>query len=534
MLPTLLHVLDQHAAERGDAPAFIVEGRAVDFAAFASTVDRTAVWLQAHGVRRGDRVAVWLVNRLEWLALYFALARIGAPLVAVNTRYRAHEVGYLLEKSCARLLVMQSNFHSIDFTALMADVPQAALASLTRIAMVDSAGTAPPATLFGKPVIAFALDDLPPAPASRPAGTDADAASILFTTSGTTRGPKLVMHSQRTVAMHAQRVARAHGLLDEGTALLAALPLCGVFGFCAAMAALAAGRPSVLLDTFDATRAARAITQHGITHLFGSDEMVQRLLDAVPDARPFPSLRVVGFAAFGSGADVLARAAWERGVPLLGVYGSSEVQALFALQRATLPLEQRTQAGGMPAHTRAAVRIRDLGTHALLPPGQSGVIEIRSDTSFVGYLDDAAATQAALDAEGFFRTGDIGHLRDDGSLVFETRQGDVMRLGGYLVSPAEIEEALKAQENVAEVQVVAVEIEGRMRAVAFAIAQPGAVLDVQRLQQAVASGLASFKVPARIWQVARFPVAESSNGTKIQRARLREMALQRIAQGDAG
>src|SRR5438445_11642504 len=105
MLPTLLHLLDRHAAERGDAPAFITDGRTVGFAEFLGTVDRTAAWLLAQGIRPGDRVAVWLVNRLEWLALYFALARTGAALMTVNTRYRAHALGYTLDPSCSPQVV---------------------------------------------------------------------------------------------------------------------------------------------------------------------------------------------------------------------------------------------------------------------------------------------------------------------------------------------------------------------------------------------------------------------------------------------
>lgn len=534
MAPTLLHVLDCHARERGDAPGFIADDRTVSFSEFLSMVDRTAAWLLAQGIQPGDRVAVWLVNRIEWLALYFALARISAALMTVNTRYRAHELGYILERSRARFLVMQTHFQSIDFANLVAAVPRTATDALSRVAVVGAIAATLPATLLGKPTVALVLDDLPPSPTHLAGSPDPDTAGILFTTSGTTSGPKLVMHSHRAVATHAQRVATAYGFLDEDVRLLAALPLCGVYGFCTVMAAFAAGRPSVLLDVFDAGRAASAISEHTVTHMFGSDEMYRRLLDEVPEQHSFPSLRVAGYAAFQPGAELLARTAVDRGIPLLGLYGSSEMQALFSMQRPELPPEQRIEAGGSPASPGAEVRIRDVGTDVLLPPGKSGEIEIRTDTSFIGYLDDSAATQAMIDAEGFFRTGDIGHLRDDGSLVYETRQGDVMRLGGHLVSPAEIEEVLRAQDGVADVQVVAVDLGGRVRAVAFATAKPGSALDSQRLQQAAAASLAAFKVPARIWVVDDFPVVESANGTKIQRAKLREIALRRLERGDLG
>ena len=166
---------------------------------------------------------------------------------------------------------------------------------------------------------------------------------------------------------------------------------------------------------------------------------------------------------------------------------------------------------------------------SVVPPGQSGEIEIWADTNFAGYLNNPQASQAAVDKDGFFHTGDIGYLREDGSFVYQTRQGDAMRLAGYLVSPAEIEDALKAQPGVADVQVVAIDIANRTRVVAFAIALPGCQLDEARLLAAAAGTLAAFKVPAHVWVVDSFPVTQGANGTKIQRVKLREMALEKQA-----
>ncbi|MDH4391653.1 MAG: acyl-CoA synthetase, partial [Aquabacterium sp.] len=136
--------------------------------------------------------------------------------------------------------------------------------------------------------------------------------------------------------------------------------------------------------------------------------------------------------------------------------------------------------------------------------------------------------------DGWFSSGDIGHLRADGSFVYLTRAGDAIRLGGYLTAPAEIEELIQAQPGVAAVQVVAIDIDGKARAVAFAIAQPDAAPDSQALIDAVRSRLAAYKVPARLWWVDAFPVVHSANGTKIQRNRLREMAQARLAAEPAG
>ncbi|WP_343653470.1 AMP-binding protein [Herbaspirillum sp.] len=529
-LLTLPALLARHVAERGDATAFIVDEERITYAQFDDMVRRSAAWLQARGVKPGDRVALWLVNRIEWLALYFALARLGAAVMTVNTRYRSHELAYILERSQASLLVLQLNFRKIDFPAVLADVPAQAAAALREVVVLD-AGDTPPAQVLGKPAVRFDLHRLPPVAADDPITAAApDMASILFTTSGTTSGPKLVLHSQRTICLHSQRAAPAYGFTEDGVRLLAALPLAGVFGFNAAMATFVAGQPIVMMDTFDGEQAAQLIARHAVTHVFGSDEMFRRIIEHGQGERPFPSARVFGFACFHPGVVEFTEAAWARGIPLIGLYGSSEVQALFSLQPRTLPLSERILGGGLPASHAFGVqiRIRDIDSGELLGPGQSGAIEIRADTNFVTYLNNPEASTRAMDAEGYFRTGDVGYLRADGSFVYLTRQGDAMRLGGYLVSPVEIEDVIKTVAGVADVQVVSVDIGCQARPVAFVIAAPDARPDTQAILRSASQNLAPFKVPAHVWLVDAFPTTQSSNGTKIQRAKLRDMALQRL------
>jgi fatty-acyl-CoA synthase len=336
------------------------------------------------------------------------------------------------------------------------------------------------------------------------------------------------MHPQRTLVFHSLQVAKAFGLEAPGARLLAAVPFCGVYGFTSALGAFAGGAPIVMMETFDAAAAVALVRRHAVTHLFGSDEIYRRMLELAPGHDPFPSARVFGYAVFNPGGAELAREAWAKRVPLFGLYGSSEVQALFSIQEAHAPLERRIEAGGRPAAgALAQIRIRDVETGELLPPERSGEIEIRAPGNFTGYWNDAAATAEAVHADGFFRTGDIGRLREDGTFLYETRKGDAMRLGGYLVSPLEIEDALKGLPGVADVQVVAVEISGHARCVAFVIPAAPAPREAELLA-AAARRMAAFKVPARVWFVGEFPTTESANGVKIQRGKLREMALERL------
>ncbi|QGZ63047.1 AMP-binding protein [Paraburkholderia acidisoli] len=524
---TLNTLLADHLAAHATRTAFVDGGATLSYAQFDALAEGAARWLEEHGIGAGDRVAVWLVNRIEWLALLFGAARIGATVVAVNTRYRRAELEHILGKSQAKLLVFQPNFRKIDFPAELAGIDAHAVASLRKIAVIDADASTPEA-LIGKPVVHCAFEPAT-APRRRRPGETAEAPLILFTTSGTTKAPKLVVHPQRTITGHSQRAARAYGFDAHDAVMLAALPFCGVFGLNGALAAFAGGAPVVLIDTFDAREAARLVQAHRVTHTFGSDEMYRRLLEAGEGERPFPSARVFGFAAFQPGLASFAAYAQTRGMPLTGLYGSSEVQALFSCQKIDMPFDTRIEGGGYPAAGElATIRIRDIESGKLLPHGESGEIEIAAPGNFLHYLDNADATAEALTPDGFFRTGDIGFLREDGSFVYQTRKGDAIRLAGFLVSPVEIEDEIKAIEGVDDAQIVAVEIDGQQRAVAFVIAaaQPG--LNAESVRHALAGRMAAFKVPARVWFVDAFPVTQSSNGVKIQRARLRDMAVERV------
>lgn len=506
----------------------IIEGeRRISVAQFDHLCAQAAGWMAAQGIGRDDKVAVWVVNRVEWLALLFGLARIEATLVAVNTRYRSHELHYILSNSQASMLVLQPSFHKIDFPEILQGIDPATLPDLTRVVEIDAAD-GPLNPILGQEVAALRLEDFN-ADAAPQSSVDADTPVVFFTTSGTTSGPKLVMHTQRTLSTHAQDVARAIGLGEPGDALLTALPLCGVFGLNSVLGAMAGRTPVVMMDIFEDQAACRLMAQHRITHMFGSDEMLRRLVATVPEPIPFPHLRLFGTASFSPRFADLARELIPRGFPIRGLYGSSEVNALFSLQDAALALEERVLGGGRPVGGPCVqVRARDPETGVICPHGVAGEIEIHSATRFVGYYKNPQATDQAFTPDGYFRTGDLGYTREDGSFVYLTRMGDTMRLGGFMVDPSEIEQTLAELEGVASAQVVGIEIDGRLRPVAFVIPE-GNPPEAAVLIRAVTDRLAAFKVPARIWFVDAFPATASANGLKFQRARMREQALNLLA-----
>lgn len=471
----------------GSRAALIHDGHTIPAGELADRSARLAGGLAADGVTAGDRVALWLPNRPEWLELHLALARLGALTVAVNTRFRAHELRDILERSGARALAFAPGFKGIAFEAIL-----------------EQAGADVATIRVGEPGYERLLDHEPAPDRSGP-----EAPCVAFTSSGTTGRPKLVVHGQRGIVAHARAVAAGFGYDAPDCVALAMLPLCGVFGYDSALGALAGGAPVVLQEAFDAQEAARLVERHRVTHANGSDAMVLRLLDAAPDPPP----RELGFAAFDGDPRAVVDAADAAGTTAYMCYGSTEVQALLAHAPQDGTAERRAIAGGTPVSPDTRVRV-----------AADGELEIRGPSVMAGYLGDE---EPDLTADGFLRTGDLGRELD-GGFAFAGRRGDTLRLGGFLVSPREIEAFLEEDDAVAEAAVVAVELEGAQRPVAFAVAHDGAALDEAAALERCRARLAAFKVPRRVVELGELPWTDSPNGRKVQRSQLRRLAAEAL------
>ncbi len=518
---TLSALLERAAADAGNAPALIYGGETWSYADLLERSQKAASALAALGIGRGDKVALWLPNVPAYLALYFALGRLGAVAVAVNTRFRALEVADILSRSGARALAMWPGFKDIDFAGLLAEIDDSALAGLERVLVYDEGEAPVPERVAGKPVTAVrALFEAPPLADDRAAPGDP---CNIFTTSGTTSKPKFVLHGQGPVTRHARDCVSAFGWDRPGAVSYQATPLCGVFGFSTMMATLAAGAPNVLAPLFTPGEAAEAVRLHNVTHFMGTDDMYAGMLALCEEPEPFPSLRLCGYALFNPTLENFEARALARGVPLIGLYGMSEVGALMAVQKIDAPLEDRLAGGGYPVAPEAVVRVRNVETGELCPPGVSGEVEIRCPSLFLRYEGNPEATAAAMTGDGFLRTGDAGRMRADGSFVYEARMGDTLRLAGFLTAPSEIEAHIETHPTVAGCQVVGVATPRGPRAFAFVRPAEGPY-DETALLAWCRETMANYKVPVRAAAIDAFPVTHSPNGTKIQKAELRRMA----------
>lgn len=520
-------LLEKHVAAGPDRIAFFDQTRPWSYQDLSAEVNRIARVLHERGAVSGDRLALWLPNCVQWLAVFLACARLGITVVSVNTRFREHEVAYLLERGRCSLLVIWPEFKGLPFSQILAAIDPQLLGKLQAIIGVGNLDGLH-ASIPGLPLLAY---DTQPALESLDAvASAADTASALvYTTSGTTSAPKLVLHTQAGLIAHGQSASAAYQIDSESVVLLAA-PLCGAFGFSTAVCGLAAGAPLVSSPVFSAAETAQQILDYNVTHTYANNEFLDLLLKQVKDqAKPFPTLRYVGFASFTPSLDDLPERARDAGLPVAGLYGSSELQALVAGHRLDAPWDRRRKAGGTLSSPDGRVRAINVETGEVLPHGEVGMIEIKAPSLMAAYLDDPEASSKAITQDGYFRTGDLGLTVTEREFVFQGRNGDYLRLGGFLVNPMEIEQFIERLDGVKACQVVGCEYQGRMVPVAFVIPAPAHHVFEAEIIEKCMGAMARFKVPRRVATVGAFPVVESANSNKIQRSRLQQMAKELLA-----
>jgi acyl-CoA synthetase (AMP-forming)/AMP-acid ligase II len=511
--------------------------------------------LRRAGVGAGDCVAVWLPNWSDALCWQFAAAARGAHVIGVNTRYNVDEVTHLLDRAQPRLVAVAHRFHGLDLGAKLAEAADRSGMQTPEVAVVAGPGGAPasPAELAGYDLGAGAWTPTPvtptpdtptpvtPIPDAPPAGqrhgevpplpeSDPTALAVAFTTSGSTGRPKLAAHTGLAVLGHAIADAAAIGLV-AGDVLLCGVPLAGTYGFSAAMAALAGGATVLLEPVFDADGVLDDMVHHQVTHLVGGDDFGLRLYRAwCSRPRDLSGWRWWGAANFQGRLTELAEwAADEFGTATSGLYGSSEVFALTAMWPGDEPPPRRWRAGGRVVSPEIQVRVTDPDTGRPREPGQEGELEFVGPNVVDAYLGDPDAAARAFTEDGWFRSGDLGYLVEEGVFGFTCRMGDALRLHGFLVDPAEIELRLAEHPEVDAAKVVGVPgTDGATRAVAF-------VVPVERrpepseLREWCAATLAKFKVPDEVYLIDEMPTIASPNGTKIRKATLVEWAAARAA-----
>ncbi|WP_243770053.1 AMP-binding protein [Amycolatopsis acidicola] len=462
--------------------------------------------LRRAGAGAGDCVAVWLPNWSDALAWQFGAAAVGAHVIGVNTRYNVDEVRHVLERARPEVVALAHDFHGLDLLGRL----RRAVGEGTppEVAVVPGPGGRPPRDLSGYDLGAGAWLV---ATGGEDAGTaTGDELAVAFTTSGSTGKPKLAAHKASAVVEHARYDAAGMDV-GPGDVVVCALPLSGVFGFNTATAAIAGGAACLLEPVFDERALLADMARLRATHLVGGDDLAGRLADAW-QGEDLRAWRWLGIADFVGRSRELAE--WtlrEFGTVTTGVYGSSEVFALTAFWPADEPEARRWRGGGKPVSPRIEARVVD------------GELQLRGPNVVDAYLGQD--NPEAFTEDGWFRTGDLAEIHDDGAFTYLCRMGDVLRLRGFLVEPAEIEQRLAEHEAVISAKVVGIRGDEGDEAIGFVVTE--GETDGEALREWCARTLAKFKVPAEIHVIGEMPTTSGTNGMKIKAATLREWALER-------
>ena len=408
--------LRRSALLHGDRPFLVGMTPECSYAEFDAAVDRLAAGLLRLGLRRGDHVAVWLTNSPEWVLTFFACARIGAPLIPVNTRYREEEVAYILRQSDARVLVMAERMWSTDYHAILTDLaPELAtqapgelsLASFPELRHVLITGSdAPPSGTLAFDVVADAGADPADLAAAEAAVSPEDLLLICYT-SGTTGRPKGAMHNHK-VLKQATRVGLALHT-EAGDVLLGHMPFYHVAGlYMGLIPAMTLGATLVLMPQWDAGAALQQIAGRKVTVFGGISTHFFDLIDH--PALPEHDVSSIKSAWIGGGA--VARETFMRIVNRLGIdhllssYGMTENTISTTFNRWDDPPDI-CAANKAPVLADCEVRIVDTESFGERPANEDGEIWCRGETVMMGYYKNSEATRETITEDGWLRTGDI-------------------------------------------------------------------------------------------------------------------------------
>lgn len=527
---TMGSLLDDAAVRYRDREALVDGDRTWTFAQWRDEADRVAKGLIALGVEPGERVAVWMTNRPEWLFLMFAIAKVGACIVPLNTRYRTDDVAYTLAQSRSSLLISVDQSGPVDYRAMLAEaMPDIGkgrdgalqLERFPELRCVVFAGDELLPSTRGWSAMLEAGSTISDADLqARADAVNPDDTLLIAYTSGTTGHPKGVMQSHIVIRNTHERAQLLGMTFDD--VHLHYLPMFHVYGYSElTMVAVLTGAKQILMEAFDADEALDIAERCGVTILHGFEAHWLDLLTA-QQKRPRKLNLRCGTLPSGVASTVpIADKVQDVFGPTISGYGLTEGWAFITCSNFGHSREQRVHTSGYPMNDYE-FRIIDPETGQDQPADTAGEILIRGYAVMKGYWDKPDATAAAIDPDGWLHSGDMGLIRPDGHLVFQGRYKDMLKVGGENVSPAEMEAYLRDMPEIQDAAVVSYP-DPRLTEVpvAFVLASGNGVINSEDIIGHCKGRVASFKIPRHVIRLDAFPMTPSG---KIRKIELREMA----------
>ncbi|MGS0685362.1 long-chain-fatty-acid--CoA ligase [Nakamurella sp. GG22] len=501
---TLAAILAESATRHPDRDAIVIGQQRTTYATLWEQTRRYARVLRDAGIGPGDRVALLMPNVPDFPRAYYAILSLGAVVVPVHALLVAREIGFVLTDSQAKMLIAAAPL-------LAQAIPAAEQAGVPLMAVMgdDAEGREAPR-------LDQLAADVEPIAAYVERKPD-DEAVILYT-SGTTGAPKGAVLTQLNMTMNAIVTATSVVMLTMDDVILGCLPLFHSFGqTCAMNAGFFAGSTLVLLPRFDGAAALDLIVAEQVNVFMGVPTMYIGLLAAAREDDRRPVLRIAVSGGASLPVAIIDTVAEVFGADIYEGYGLSETSPVATFNQPVFGRKAGT-VGRAVWGTDAAIAAAEIEDRIeLLPQGEVGEVVLRGHNIFAGYLNNPQATAAVL-VDGWFRSGDLGVMDEDGFLSIVDRKKDLIIRGGFNVYPREVEEVLAGHPGVAQVAVVAVPDSHHGEEIcAVVVRSPeGGELDAETLIEWSKDRLGRHKYPRRVEFFEALPLGPSGKVLKRQ------------------
>jgi long-chain acyl-CoA synthetase len=479
-MPNLAELLSRSASERPERVAVKLDDTELSYAALEDAAARAAALLRDMGVQPGDRVGIMLPNVPEFAICYYGALRVGAAVVTMNGLLKEREVAFHLGDSGARVLLAWHDF---------ADAARAGAEEAGAECVLVEPGEWE--ALLGRCQPVLEVVERSPE----------DTALILYT-SGTTGTPKGAELTHDNLLRNVDVTVGLFGL-EEGCVTLGALPFFHAFGqTCALNATLAVGGRLTLIPRFEGGKALEVLERDRVTVFEGVPTMYSAMLHhPQADATDTSALQVCLSGGAAMPVEVMRAFEQKFGCEILEGYGLSETSPVASFNRRN---GRKPGSIGLPVDGVEMRLIDDDG--AEVAQGEVGEVAIRGHNVMKGYWQLAQATAEAIDADGWFKTGDLARVDKDGYFFIVDRKKDLVIRGGYNIYPREIEEVFYEHPHVREAAVIGIPHAELGEDVAAAVAlKPGADATADELREFVKERVAAYKYPRHVWLVDELP-----------------------------
>ena len=525
--------MDKQAEKYGDKDAIVFpEGRYSyqDISAYAQNISKA---LLALGVEPGDRVGYFLQECIDTVGIIIGAAKIGAITAPINSRFKTTELEQVIVHAGMKVIFTSSPAVATDFNGLINETfPQIAESPSQRLdfpeapeleALITLDDIERPGTFNLSDLNELALTISDEVVAARQVGVRVRDTAIIMYTSGTTAMPKGAMLSHESFSRYAASIKKRMRL-DEDDIFWAALPMFHIGGVAFVIASLFVGSTFIHTGNYNPDVALQQIRDERPTVALPAFETIWVPIVNHPtrEEDDFDSIRLVMVV----GVPERLRQFQEQTphAPILNCFGQTEVCAFLSLCELDDEPELRFTKGGFPLPGMIA-EVHDPESGQMLPNGSIGELWYRGPNMFDGYFRDPELTEEVFDERGFFRTGDICELDEDGRVTFVSRLKDMLKVGGENVSAAEVEGYLITHPSIALAQVVAAPDERYVEVpAAYIQLKPDAQATEEEIIDFCRGKIATYRVPRYVRFVEDWPMS----GTKIKKVILREMIAEEL------